>query len=315
MPRRRRPTSPLPQIAGVDAVRVLLPDSTESVEAYLMSRFPQSAEDLAQLFATNGVVDQAGTPVRPTEPCAARALWYHRPLRAEPPVPHELPVLYEDAHLLVVDKPHGLPTTPRGSYIRNTALSLLRHTRQEPDLVPAHRLDRLTAGVLLFVRDPELRGRSQRQFQDRKSHKTYEAVVHVPRSQSLSELPSMRESRIEKPRGSLQAVEVGGTVNAVTHLEPLIQKPWTDDDGMWAALRLHPATGQTHQLRVHLNALGAPIRWDPLYPEILDPQRDHPSRPLQLLARSLTMDHPATGDRMTFVSNRTLVTLESEPTV
>lgn len=313
MSRRRRPTSPLPQRAGVDAVRVLLPDTTASVEAHLLSRFPRSAQDLAQLFATNAMVDDSGVPVRAAAPCAGRAVWYHRPALPEPDVPRDLPVIFEDAHLLVVDKPHGLPTTPRGSYVRNTALSLLRHTRQEPDLAPAHRLDRLTAGVLLFTRDRAVRGRMQRQFQDRHTRKSYEAVVHLPPDRSLADLPAIRESRIEKPAGSLQAIEVDGPANAVTRMQPLLPQPWTDHDGAWAALSLHPSTGQTHQLRVHLNAAGTPIRWDPLYPEIIAPEEQDTAQPLQLLARSLSIRHPVTGDEMTFISNRTLTTLDPHP--
>lgn len=313
MSRRRRPVPPLPQLAGVDAVRVPLPDTDESVEAYLLARFPRSAQDLAELFATGGMVDDAGALVHASDPCAGRGVWYHRPTPPEPDVPQDLPVIFEDDHLLVVDKPHGLPTTPRGSYVRNTALSLLRHTRREPNLAPAHRLDRLTAGVLLFTRAPAMRGRMQRQFQDRSTRKTYEAVVHLPTAYNFSDMPSIRESRIEKPTGSLQAIEVDGPVNSVTHMEPLVPQPWTDHDGAWAALRLHPTTGQTHQLRVHLSAAGTPIRWDPLYPEIVSPERQDPSRPLQLLARSLAIRHPATRDEMTFVSGRTLVTLEQNP--
>lgn len=311
MPRRRRPVSPLPQRAGVDAVRVLLPDTDESVEAYLLSRFPRSAQDLTQLFATNGMVDDAGAPVGPGDRCTGRAVWYHRPTQPEPDVPQDLPVIFEDDHLLVVDKPHGLPTTPRGRFIRNTALSVLRHTRDEPDLAPAHRLDRMTAGVLLFTRNPQVRGRIQRQFQDRRTSKIYEAVVGLPPGTSLNYVPPARESRIEKLPGQLQAREVDGQINAATRIEPLLPSSWTDDDGTWAALRLKPTTGQTHQLRVHLNALGTPIRWDPLYPEVLTNETDDPHRPLQLLARSLTIRHPISGEAMTFSSARTLVTLEA----
>ncbi|MDO5619334.1 pseudouridine synthase [Kocuria sp.] len=305
--------SPLPPREGVDAVRVLLPESAETVEQHLLTRLPQSAAELVRIFAACGMVDSAGATVQPTDSCAGQTVWYHRPFAPEPAVPTDVPVLYQDQHLLVVDKPHGLPTTPRGAFVRNTALSLLRHTRQEPDLAPAHRLDRLTAGVLLLTRDPQIRGRMQRQFQNRITDKVYEAVVSLPSRTTLEALPGSRESRIQKLRGSLQAVEVDGPVNAVTRIEPLIADPWSDNHGAWAALRLHPTTGQTHQLRVHLNALGTPIRWDPLYPEVLDPEVTDAARPLQLLARSLSIRHPVTGEPMTFTSSRTLVTLEQTP--
>lgn len=310
--RRPRPASPLPQRYGVDAVRVKLPDNTQKIGDYLMTRFAASAREVAELFAAGSMVDDAGFAVQLTDPCADRAVWYHRPLRQEPEVPRDLPVLYEDDDVLVVDKPHGLPTTPRGAYVRHSALALLRYTRQEPQLAPAHRLDRLTAGVLMFTRKPELRGRMQRQFQDRQTRKVYEAVVQLfPHgNNSWDCLPTVRKTRIEKLPGNLQSREVEGPINAVTHIAPLT-RPWTDSDGTWAALNLRPLTGQTHQLRVHLNAMGMPIRWDPLYPVVtLGTEPDDTVRhPLQLVARSLTVHHPVSRQVITFTSTRTLATL------
>lgn len=309
---RRRVTrrSPLPQRYGVDAVRVALPPGTQSIAAYLMERFPRSAADVEHLFDNDQVRDDCGAAMRPTDPCAGRNIWYHRPLAQEPDVPLDVPVLYRDEHILVVDKPHGLPTTPRGCYVRNTALSHLRHTLQQPDLAPAHRLDRLTAGVLVFTCTPTLRSRVQRQFHTRSVTKIYECVAKMPAGAAVADLATVRETRIEKPPGSLQAIELPGPVNAITRIEPVVPKPWTDSVGTWVDLRLHPATGKTHQLRVHLNALGAPIRNDPLYPVVtLGLEPDPSSPPLQLLARSLTMRHPISGDEMTFTSTRRLDTL------
>lgn len=304
----------------MDAVRVKVPDDGRRLEDYLLSRFPHAAEELDALFSTGTIVTDDGSPVHPDFPCSGGGVWYHRPLPEEPQLPQDLPVLYEDDHLLVVDKPHGLPSTPRGSFVTQTALTVLRHQRGEQDLAPAHRLDRDTAGVLLFTRDPSVRGRMQRQFQDRRTAKTYEAVVTWPKGVPLSQLPPTRSSRIHKAPGNLQAVEVDGPANAVTHFSPLRAQPWTieggrhhDDGQTWAALRLTPVTGQTHQLRVHLNAMGTPIRWDPLYPRILDRDPADVSHPLQLLARSLRIHHPVTGQPMEFTSGRALATLEQTP--
>lgn len=293
----------------MDAVRVRLPETGESVRSYLMRRFPRSAGEAAELFRGDGVVYDDGAPALPADPCRGGAIWYHRPLPDEPELPHDLPVLYEDPWLLVVDKPHGLPTTPRGRFVAQTALTILRRRREEQDLAPAHRLDRDTAGTLLLTRDPAVRGAVQRQFQARRTTKTYEAVVALPSPETLQRLPPSRESRIEKTRGRLQAGEIDGPVNAVTRIEPLEPRPWTDADGLWGALRLTPLTGQTHQLRVHLDALGVPIRWDPLYPMVRERDPGDLSRPLQLLARSLGIRHPVTGEPLEFTSGRTLATL------
>lgn len=307
MSRRRARPRPLPLREGVDPVSVrLVDDPSTTLREHLLARFPASRAVLERLLETGGIVGDDGAALPAGTPCTGQRIWYHRELPVEPQLPQDLPVLHEDEHLLAVDKPHGLPSTPRGGFIAQTALSVLRRTRREDDLVPAHRLDRDTAGVLLLIRDPAVRGAVQRQFQDRGTTKSYEAVARLG-ARRLEDLPGERSSRLLKQRGILQAAEVPGEANAVTRLQPL--SAFEDDDGRWAHLRLHPLTGQTHQLRVHLAALGAPIRWDPLYPEVLPRDPGDVSHPLQLLARSLRITHPVTGRALEITSRRRLETL------
>lgn len=92
-------------------------------------------------------------------------------------------VLYEDERIIVVDKPHFLATMPRGMWYRQTALIRLRERLGEPDITPAHRLDRMTAGVLVFVRDPACRGAYQMLFQNRQAVKVYECLGALPADQ------------------------------------------------------------------------------------------------------------------------------------
>lgn len=311
MSRRRPPARPRPlaPLDGVDPVAVHLPrDPTTTVLEHLLARFPRSAAQTAALFEGRQIVDDDGAVTLPHAPCTGQSIWYHRPLPVEPPLPQDLPVLYEDEHLLAVDKPHGLPTTPGGAFVRQSALIVMRRRRGEDLLAPAHRLDRDTAGVLLLIRDPTVRAAVQRQFQERTVEKSYEAVAALG-DRAFEQIPLSRSSRMEKVQGILQAREIDGPVNAVTQIQPL--RAFQDDEGRWAELALHPGTGQTHQLRVHLSALGLPIRWDPLYPQVLPREPGDVSRPLQLLARTLRLRHPVTGEPLELTSGRRLETLPS----
>ncbi|GAB2947642.1 RluA family pseudouridine synthase [Streptomyces pseudoechinosporeus] len=225
-------------------------------------------------------------------------VWFHRELPDEVPVPFGLDVVYRDERIVVVDKPHFLATTPRGSHVAETALARLRRELGIPTLTAAHRLDRLTAGLVLFTVRPEERGAYQSLFRDRLVRKEYEAVA--PYRESLT-LPRTVRSRIEKERGVPAAREVPGEPNAVTLIELVGHR-----DGR-ARYRLLPRTGQTHQLRVHMNALGVPILGDPLYPVVTGPvPAGDFRRPLQLLARVLEFTDPVTGRSHSFVSGRTL---------
>jgi tRNA pseudouridine32 synthase/23S rRNA pseudouridine746 synthase len=207
--------------------------------------------------------------------------------------------VYRDEHIVVADKPHFLATTPRGTHVAETALARLRRELGIPALTAAHRLDRLTAGLVLFTVRPEERGAYQSLFRDKLVHKEYEAIArHAPGL----DLPRTLRSRIVKVRGVLAAYEVEGEPNAVSRIELAEHRA----DGL-GRYRLTPSTGQTHQLRVHMNRLGTPILGDPLYPVVTDavPAGDF-RRPLQLLARTLAFTDPVTGAQHRFRSGRSL---------
>jgi len=236
-----------------------------------------------------------GTVVTPTTTLAPGAfVFLYRDLPDEVPVPFDIPILYRDDDLVVVDKPHFLATMPRGGHVVQTAVVRLRRDLDLPELSPAHRLDRLTAGVLLFTTRRELRGGYQTMFARGLVRKTYLARAAVDPE---LELPTVLRSRIVKRRGVLQAVEEPGDPNAETLVELI------GPDGLY---RLTPRTGRTHQLRVHMASLGLPIQHDPLYPEVIDVAADDFSRPLALLASALEFDDPVTGRPLKFVSPRSL---------
>lgn len=286
-----RRVAPLPVRDGLGPARVRLRDGG-CVMAELVSRFGEAA---AAKVLAGEVVDADGTPVSGTTVLPAGAsVFLYRELRDEVPVPFDIPVIHRDDDIVVVDKPHFLATMPRGRHVAQTALVRLRRELDLPELSPAHRLDRLTAGVLLFTTRRELRGRYQMMFAHGLVRKTYLARAAVDPG---LQLPTVLRSRIIKRRGYLQAVEEPGEPNAETLVE-LVQP-----DGLY---RLTPRTGRTHQLRVHMRALGLPIFGDPLYPSVIDVPADDFSRPLHLLAHSMEFDDPVNRRRREFVSRRTL---------
>jgi tRNA pseudouridine32 synthase / 23S rRNA pseudouridine746 synthase len=250
--------------------------------------------DQGEIVGADGRAVAADAPYEP-----GMYVWFHRELPAEVPVPFPLEVVHQDEHIVVVDKPHFLATTPRGSHVAETALARLRRELGIVTLGAAHRLDRLTAGLVLFTVRPEERGAYQSLFRDRRVRKEYEAVA--PYEPGL-DLPRTVRSRIVKERGVLAAYEMAGEPNAVSRVELIEHRA-----GGPARYRLVPGTGQTHQLRVHMNALGVPILGDPLYPVVSAPvPADDFRRPLQLLARALEFTDPVTGAEHRFRSTRTL---------
>ncbi|OFB38256.1 pseudouridine synthase [Mycolicibacterium sp. (ex Dasyatis americana)] len=281
----RRP--PLPVRDGLGPARLRLWGG--NVHDELQRRFGLGAKVLA-----GEVVLPDGTPVDATTTLPAGAhVYFYRDLVDEVEVPFDIPVLYRDDDIVVVDKPHFLATMPRGGHVAQTALVRLRRALELPELSPAHRLDRLTAGVLLFTARREVRGRYQRLFAEGQTRKTYlaraEGTATVP-------LPATLRSRIIKHRGQLQAFEEPGEPNAETYIEELGQ-------GLY---RLSPRTGRTHQLRVHMASIGMPIAGDSLYPNVIDVAPDDFGNPLQLLAQRLEFTDPITGEHREFFSSRVL---------
>ena len=295
---------PLPVRDGVGPSCVALPAGPwATITDFLVQRFPAIPRStwLARMQA-NDVVDEYGQHVTASRPYQAPLrVYYYRELPPEVPVPFEEVVLFQDEHLLVVDKPHFLPVTPAGKYLQQTLLVRLKRRLGVEALVPIHRIDRETAGLVLFSLQASSRGSYQQLFAEREVTKHYEAIVHWTDGRTL---PSVYSSRLEDDT-FMRMHEVPGEPNATTHIQ--VTATTTTAAGSRAKLQLSPVTGRKHQLRVQCAALGIPILHDRIYPRLLPEGTDDFAHPLQLLAKHLRFTDPVTGALREFTSPRTLV--------
>ena len=286
---------------GVGPSQVVLPPGTwPSVLAFLITRFATiDAATWQQRVAGGEVIDEHGLPITAQRPYqAGLRAYYYSAVAQEPRIPFEAQVLFQNEHLLVVDKPHFLPVMPSGRYLQETLLVRLKRQLGLDDLVPLHRLDRDTAGLVLFSIQPATRNAYSALFRERLVHKTYEAIA--PWRAELA-LPLTRQSRIEEAGHFMLQHEVSGPVNATTHIALLERL------GEQARYQLTPVSGQRHQLRVHMASLGVPIAGDGLYPVLTPEGEVNYARPLQLLARQLRFTDPVSGAPQCFESQRRLL--------
>lgn len=294
------PPLSLPLRDGVSASCIALPDGPwTSLLDFLTARFPQQGRSVwAARIAQGLVLDASGRPVAHAEPYRAHGhVYYYRSLDAEPRIPFEEVVLHQDEDLVVVDKPHFLPVVPSGRYLQETLLVRLRRRLGLDDLAPLHRIDRETAGLVLFSVRPASRSAYHALFREHRIRKRYEAIA--PWRADLP-LPLTRSSRIGPGPHFMQLAETDGRANAWTHIRLL------ERAGRLARYELEPVSGHRHQLRVHLMALGIPIVGDTIYPRLLPEGSDDPDRPLQLLARQVDFIDPLSGLPRSFASARRL---------
>ena len=275
-----------------------------TIADFLVKQFPGiSAHEWSQRIAAGNVVDEYGVAVTPTRAFeAGLRIYYYRALETEPHIPFEEVILFQDEQLVVVDKPHFLPVIPSGRYLQETLLVRLKRKLGIDTLVPIHRIDRATAGVIVFSVQESTRGKYQQLFATRDVLKTYEAIAPINRALLF---PLMHASRLASDEHFMRMKEIAGEANSQTHFEIIRELTPT-----LALYRLRPITGRKHQLRVHCAALAIPIMNDPMYPTFLpEPARDAPedfSNPLQLLARTVEFIDPITGAARTFSSARQL---------
>jgi tRNA pseudouridine32 synthase/23S rRNA pseudouridine746 synthase len=249
-------------------------------------------------IARGRVLDGQGAAVTPQTPYrAGMRIHYYREVADEAPIPFIEAVLHVDEHLVVADKPHFLPVTPAGGFVEQTLLRRLIRRLDNPELVPLHRIDRATAGLVLFSACRSSRAAYQALFRERRIDKRYEALA--PGLPALA-FPLQRRSRIVAGEPFFRMRESDGTANSETRIEPI------ERGGDYWRYALFPLTGRKHQLRLHMAALGAPIVGDGLYPELAEQAADDYRRPLKLLAQGLAFIDPLSGQPRRFESRLAL---------
>jgi tRNA pseudouridine32 synthase/23S rRNA pseudouridine746 synthase len=266
---------------------------------FLAERFTSVARSVWQQRMLDGeVVDEHGALLPPDNPYQGhRRVYYYRTVPHEPRIPFDEVILFQDEHLVVVDKPHFLPVVPSGNYLTETVLVRLKQKLGIDTLVPVHRIDRDTAGLVMFSVRPDTRAAYHALFSQRTVKKTYEAVA--PWRADLV-LPLTRRSRMVEAGHFMLQHEVDGPPNAVTEMDVI------EVQGALARYALSPVTGKRHQLRVHMAALGVPILGDGLYPTLTPEGQIDYANPLQLLARRVEFTDPVSGLARQFESQRRL---------
>lgn len=292
--------SPLPMRDGVSASRVWLPHGPwKTIGEYFVIRFPQVARDSWQRRVNRGeLLDERGLMLTLEHDyrCGA-CVYYYRERAIETSIPLHETILFQDGELLVVDKPHFLPVTPGGRFLQETLLVRLKRSTGIESLSPIHRLDRETAGVMMLSVNPQTRSLWQSLFRNKAVSKHYQAIAA-----SCTDLvfPLYRETRLERDEQFFRMKEVDGIPNTHTRIELI------EDRGNHALYGLVPITGKMHQLRVHMNALGLPILNDSFYPVALPAGLDDFSKPLKLLAKSISFTDPFSSQLRQFSSSQNL---------
>lgn len=290
-----------PCIDGLAASSLQLPPGAwPTVLECLCERFPRVPRaQWLERMARGRVLDAGGTPVTATTAYrVGTGIHYYREVADEPAIPFDEAIIHADADLLVADKPHFLPVTPAGLHVHETLLGRLIRRTGNAALVPLHRIDRDTAGLVLFSANPDSRARYQALFRERRILKSYEALApplpHVV-------FPCTRSSRMVAGEPFFRMQEIEGPANSETRIDVIAR------GGHRWRYALTPVTGRKHQLRVHMAALGAPIAHDPVYPALRDRTAGEYPEPLQLLARELAFVDPLSGVERRFSSGMKLL--------
>lgn len=267
---------------------------------FFIQRFPDihGSRWQARLLAGK-ILDQLGDAVTPHTPYTPhQRLYYFREVEAEPRIPFDEQILFQNDEIIVACKPHFLPVIPGGRYVNECLLARLQKRTGNMALTPVHRIDRETAGIVLFSANPKTRSLYHALFARGEINKTYHALADYTQPSGQKEW--WVENRIVRGEPWCRRKVAEGDVNARSRIQ-LAQA-----QGDRARFILHPLTGKTHQLRLHMSGLGFPIVNDRYYPALQPQAADNYASPLQLIAKSLRFRDPVGGVEREFISEREL---------
>lgn len=292
-------------IARQPSVVTMPPEETRfaTVLDFMATRFPVvSRTDWQQRFLDEKLHWDCGTAIEIDAAYAPyQRVFYYREVEQEPVIPFQEDILFQNDELLVACKPHFLPVTPGGKYVQECLLNRLRRRTGIEALTPIHRIDRETAGIVLFSINPETRGQYHDLFAHNRISKTYHAVVHLPENHGLIEQNSWTvKNRIVSGQPKFRMEITEGKLNSHSQVNCLETREKT------GLFQLQPVTGKRHQLRLHMASLGFPLMNDRFYPELQDESADIFTQPLQLLAKKIDFTDPVSGEVRSFISDRKL---------
>ncbi|MRI34443.1 pseudouridine synthase [Endozoicomonas sp. OPT23] len=290
-------------IADKPSVVTMPPEITHlnTVLDFLCWKFSAiSRADWQNRIAKNNVHWQDGVPITATDAYAGhKRVFYYREVEQEPVIPFTETIVYQDEHIIVACKPHFLPVTPGGRFVQECLLNRLRLSTGIYDLTPAHRIDRDTAGLVLFSVNPETRSDYHELFPKQQIHKRYHAVVHTTQAVTAGQEWQVKKRMVvAEPRFRMKISE--GIENSYSRMVCL------SESGNKALFQLEPVTGKRHQLRLHMSELGMALVNDRYYPELQPETADDYQKPLQLLAKTLEFKDPVAGVVRRFESDRVL---------
>lgn len=273
-----------------------------TVLEYLIIKFPYiDAHIWRQRIADGKVHRHDGSLITPQSPFQAQQrIYYYKEVENEPIVPFKETIIFQDQHILVAYKPHFLAVIPGGMYVNECLQNRLRQSTGIEALQALHRLDRVTAGLVLFSVNPNTRHRYHHLFETRQIHKTYQAIAKISNGENLIGQQWDIKNRIERSKPRFCMRVTGGEANSHSVIRCLQQS------AQQALFELNPITGKTHQLRLHMQALGWPILNDKYYPQLQPLSADNYSAPLQLLAKDLKFIDPVTEKPRHFSCDRNL---------
>ena len=270
-----------------------------TVLEFLVLKFPSIARDIWQQRMSDGKVHwHDGSLITANSLFAAQQrVYYYREVKNEPLIPFTEEVIFQDELILVAFKPHFLPVTPGGQHIEECLQSRLRKRLSNQQIQAVHRIDKATAGLVLFSLNSDSRKYYHRLFETHQVKKTYQAIASTVNKSVKVEQQWEIKNRLEKSDPKFLMRIVDGVANSHSHIRCL------KTGESKALFELSPVTGKTHQLRLHMQSLGLPLLNDNYYPELQPSQPGEFSKPLQLLAQKLKFIDPITQQVRCFSSD------------